>query len=910
MLTAHRDAVNQVYSSERRLEEDGGWRHINLFFKSNKDATGTLFTPAQLQTICKLQELIYTEAQKLEELREISFDSPIGIFYDASDRSMSKFFEQGEKCDSLEEAQVAKITQQIWDDIKAVGPTSQYARFVHPSFKDSGLTPYTMSTASLKGPPAKEDGSPDYFQPVMDEFFKEVGTSYGFLQSAYEGEEDRFLPYKDLRVRFFATFMDEFKLVEVDFTLAIGSFFIVLLLIYIYTESFFIASSAMYQILFSLPVTMVFYRWVFQVDYFEFLHILIVYLVLGIGADNVFVFIDSFKNIWEEESRTTPEWSEEKLQRVVRGAHERSASAILNTSFTTSVAFLSCSISKVMPMRTAGWFAAGCIIVNYIFTVTWFPSVVTIWFYRFRGKRCFCPDCGRASPYSEEVPDESKSKRISPSALFFDRFYIPVMNKQIGCVRPVPLFILCVLLATAAQGAYFASQLTPPQEAEQWFPDNHMVLELGAFMGENYYSPDTSRYAVLTFFWGIEDFDLSDFDVYHPDDGGGVVKFDANFDLSTAEAQTAMLNTCQKLRTLECKTDGCDNRGYSKRTLLMQTEEKSISCFLEEFKSWNGGSLPVGNAFLTLLKQFREESPPFNGSEVLSAEYSTDIGIINDKLKYAAVRMRSTLPESQPFGKGMSVRKVVADFAEEIRGEMPEGMKSFQYHADGTFASYELGEELLSGFFSGCAIAGPIAFLVLLLSTKNIITALYAVFCVGSIVACVLGFCKSAMGWSLGIGEAIAGVIVIGYSVDYVVHLAHMYCEAGHHGYITRDSRCIFAISNMGSTVFAGAITTAASAVIMFACFLYFFVKMAILICVTIMYSYLFSLGLFMALMWTAGPQGNVGDLTKICSPEGCTKIHPHDVQEPEKNAPADSAGMQSTGVIAKDGTGSPSLGA
>ena len=35
-------------------------------------------------------------------------------------------------------------------------------------------------------------------------------------------------------------------------------------------------------------------------------------------------------------------------------------------------------------------------------------------------------------------------------------------------------------------------------------------------------------------------------------------------------------------------------------------------------------------------------------------------------------------------------------------------------------------------------------------------------------------------------GEAIAGVIVIGYSVDYVVHLAHMYCEAKHFGHETR----------------------------------------------------------------------------------------------------------------------------
>ena len=65
----------------------------------------------------------------------------------------------------------------------------------------------------------------------------------------------------------------------------------------------------------------------------------------------------------------------------------------------------------------------------------------------------------------------------------------------------------------------------------------------------------------------------------------------------------------------------------------------------------------------------------------------------------------------------------------------------------------------------------------------------------------------------------------------------------------------------MGSTIFAGAITTAGSAVIMYFCFFTFFHKMATLITVTIMYSFLFALGMLMGLLWTVGPEGNVGNL-------------------------------------------------
>ena len=42
----------------------------------------------------------------------------------------------------------------------------------------------------------------------------------------------------------------------------------------------------------------------------------------------------------------------------------------------------------------------------------------------------------------------------------------------------------------------------------------------------------------------------------------------------------------------------------------------------------------------------------------------------------------------------------------------------------------------------------------------------------------MLGFFKFAMGWDLGIAEAIAGVIVIGFAIDYCLHMGHMWEEA------------------------------------------------------------------------------------------------------------------------------------
>merc|ERR1712066_456274 len=88
-----------------------------------------------------------------------------------------------------------------------------------------------------------------------------------------------------------------------------------------------------------------------------------------------------------------------------------------------------------------------------------------------------------------------------------------------------------------------------------------------------------------------------------------------------------------------------------------------------------------------------------------------------------------------------------------------------------------------------------------------------------------------------------------------------MYVEADKYGHKTRDARAAFAIKNMGVTVFAGAITTAGAGMIMFACFSTFFHKMAILMTMTIVYSFLFSLGLFMSLLFLIGPEESFGDL-------------------------------------------------
>ena len=179
---------------------------------------------------------------------------------------------------------------------------------------------------------------------------------------------------------------------------------------------------------------------------------------------------------------------------------------------------------------------------------------------------------------------------------------------------------------------------------------------------------------------------------------------------------------------------------------------------------------------------------------------------------------------------------------------------------------------LVTGVYVGFAICFPVAFLVLLLATGSFRISVFAIATIAFVVSSLLGFVAAFLGWELGTGEAIAATIVIGLSVDYTVHLGHMYVEAELR---SREGKLTTAATNMGVTVVAGGVTTLGSAVFMYACQLSFFSKMATLIGGTIGLSVLYSLFFFMPLCALIGPQGeikSVGERVRALCGGGKTK--------------------------------------
>eukprot|EP01050_Picozoa_sp_SAG11_P024873 SAG11_NODE_5430_length_1563_cov_1.012295_3_plen_184_part_00 len=142
----------------------------------------------------------------------------------------------------------------------------------------------------------------------------------------------------------------------------------------------------MLQILMSMPMAIFFYRTVFQIEFMTNLHVLAIYLVLGIGADDLFVFYDVrtaaampsrhfapvviacgsnrvcciiFFQAWLQaaaDHAPAPPGASKQMIDIYRldHAYKRAGGAMLTTSFTTAIAFMATATSPVMPISAFG----------------------------------------------------------------------------------------------------------------------------------------------------------------------------------------------------------------------------------------------------------------------------------------------------------------------------------------------------------------------------------------------------------------------------------------------------------------------------------------------------------------------------------------------------------------------------
>lgn len=447
---------------------------------------------------------------------------------------------------------------------------------------------------------------------------------------------------------------------------------------------------------------------------------------------------------------------------------------------------------------------------------------------------------------------------------------------------------IALFLALAGLSIYFATLLAPPVDTEAFMPERHMVTK---FL--NFYSPSAGYWASSTedmtedvhLVWGIKGMDTSTrSSVWNTSDRGTLV-WDEEFVPFSEAAQKDLLRVCPAIRQMNCRdtTTGCTKSVTDGKRWLVRRSLASPGgegdCWVEEMENWLLGmnlTMPLPpQEFESKLLEFYET---FNGKFREQIGYVEMDGPGNGlALKYLAITFPSTFSAPQ----AMKVTGPVMDDWEaasrEVFNEAEEPRMSNGFMTSGyAFVWYFTQQSLVMNALMGLGLVFAISFVVINIATLNIVMSLITTLVIAGIVVTVLGVgAKGISDWDFGTAESIATVILIGFSMDYCLHLAGAYIESEAY---SREDRVRESLTQLGVSVVAGAITTILSGIFLWGTVMIFFQKFAFLITFTVIVSFLWAIVLLPSLLLVIGPQGSFGSwaaLFRLCTGKKSNAVTP-----------------------------------
>ncbi|CAD5123515.1 DgyrCDS11855 [Dimorphilus gyrociliatus] len=170
-------------------------------------------------------------------------------------------------------------------------------------------------------------------------------------------------------------------------------FFLVLILIAVYLKSSIMMVATFLDIIFSFVIGYYIYHDILGFKFFPFMNLLSLSTLVAIGADDVFVFCDT----WRQEEMLLRNRNISKLPiwkyhaKIIENTVVHATVAILVTSFTTAAAFFTNYISEILAIRCFGIFSGIVVLSNFVLMITFIPPIMVL--SKKYGNSCFCRCC-------------------------------------------------------------------------------------------------------------------------------------------------------------------------------------------------------------------------------------------------------------------------------------------------------------------------------------------------------------------------------------------------------------------------------------------------------------------------------------------------------------------------------------
>ena len=429
--------------------------------------------------------------------------------------------------------------------------------------------------------------------------------------------------------------------------------------------------------------------------------------------------------------------------RCVSMVMTRTGSSITMTTLTTLVAYLISTSTSFLAIRYFCLYAAFCIGFSYLFVIGFFVAALSIDGRRIKVGRADCLPC--LSIQADSIEDKIKGdcdkkqleKRSKSGFLFSDR----VMKIWATFIlkRPSKIIISLVMLAMISGGV--AAAMNIDQRFDQVLlakPDSYFQKFLGTF--EEYYS-ESLEVSIIT---------------------------DTKISYEWWKTQKELL----KLSSI-----AQENKYYENKTLS----------WIEAFKAWPNFQriTTTGDGFLIALKTFLS-LPQFH-------HFNQDVVFSKNNTEILASRILV-------YTKSTTDTTIMCEAMVAIRKDLKTKTPLPAYAVAKEFLSFEHyiltpRETIRNIIFSSIAI---------LIVTSVYLVHPAAIFLVFINFVCLVTELIGILHlWGIPLNTlAMVGfVMAVGYSVDYMAHVAHAFILARHD---SADERVIHALATVGSSVFWG----------------------------------------------------------------------------------------------------------
>ena len=204
--------------------------------------------------------------------------------------------------------------------------------------------------------------------------------------------------------------------------------------------------------------TWVFYSYILQIKYFSTLNVLCIFIVMAIGADDIFVFMNAYQL-----SAHTGEEVLESLETRITWVYRRSGHVMEITSVTTCCTFLCTLISHIPRTRSFKIFAAFVIFFDYVLVMTLYCTAVVIYHDRFESKDgcCNCTFWSKSETSSTQPSLEMKGQEVDRITTFFREKFRPFVLRQKNRIVIAIVMVVWIVLSSI-----YVSRLAPTTTAE------------------------------------------------------------------------------------------------------------------------------------------------------------------------------------------------------------------------------------------------------------------------------------------------------------------------------------------------------------------------------------------------------------------------------------------------------------